>query len=395
MIELRRPSEDDRDQVAQLLRVSLNLGHGFVEHRAPRMKLDHFLCAYEGARMITTTAARPYTQWFGGRELPMTGVYAVTTVPETRGTGVAGRALTQLLHEGREGGALISALYPAALRPYRSIGFELAGTMTEHTVPLDDLPSGSGSLAVEEYGPADFLAVRGCYERVASTRNGPIDSDEDDWWPLRILQHWDPEEIFRVVVARGERGVEGYASFAYEKDEGDLEVEFKLACKHLVATTTEALRSLLGYFRGFRGLGQSLVVTGPPADPLSLVVEEQRLKPTWSFRWMLRLLDVPGAFEARGYPAVSGQAVIAVDDPLFADNRGPWRIEADAGKVRVTPAEAATSRPIPIGALSSMFTGYVSAWDAMRLGHLDADDSAVPFLAQLLTGPAPFMYEFF
>jgi predicted acetyltransferase len=395
MIELRRPGEDDRDQVAQLLRVSMNLERGFVEHRAPRMKLDHFLCAYEGTRMVATTAARPYTQWFGGRELPMTGVYAVTTRPETRGTGIAARALTQLLHEERERGALISALYPAAVRPYRSIGFELAGTMTEHTIALDDLPSERGSLAVEEYGPADFLAVRGCYERVASTHNGPIDSDSDDWWPLRILQHWNPDDIFRVVVARGEHDAEGYASFAYEKEEGDLDVEFRLACKHFVATTPDARRSLFAYLRGFRGLGRSLVVTGPPADPLTLAVEEQRLKPTWAFRWMLRLLDVPGALEARGYPPVSGEAVIAVDDPLFADNHGPWRIEADAGKVRVTPAEAAGPRPIPIGALSSLFTGYVSAWDTARLGYLDADDPAVPFLALLLAGPAPFMYEFF
>jgi predicted acetyltransferase len=393
--ELRAPGEEDRDQVAQALRVSFNLGLGFVQYRAPRMKLAHFLCAYEGARVIATAAARPCTQWFGGRELPMTGIYAVTTLPEHRGTGVAARALTQLLDQARERGSVISTLYPAAQRPYRNVGFELAGTHTEHSIAFDDLPSEKGPLPVEEYGPADFLGVRDCYRRVAMTHNGPIDSDEEDWWPLRVLQHWDPEALFRVVVARGEEGVEGYVSFAHDQDEGDFDSAFKLACKHFVAATPEAMLSLLGYFRGFRGLGRSLVITGPPADPLSLVLHEQRMRPTWTFRWMLRLLDVSGALEARGYPAVSGEAVIAVDDPLFAENHGPWRIEAEAGKVRVTPAEGAGVRPIPIGALSSMFTGYVSAWDAVRLGYLDAGDPAVPFLAQLLAGPSPWMYEFF
>ena len=59
------------------------------------------------------------------------------------------------------------------------------------------------------------------------------------------------------------------------------------------------------------------------------------------------------------------------------------------------PDPGARVRPIPIGILSSMFTGYLSPFDAVRLGLLDADDPAVPFLAQLFTGPAPFMLDFF
>jgi predicted acetyltransferase len=48
-----------------------------------------------------------------------------------------------------------------------------------------------------------------------------------------------------------------------------------------------------------------------------------------------------------------------------------------------------------IGALSSMFSGALSAHDAVRLGYLDADDPAVPLLAELFAGPAPWMPDFF
>ena len=37
---------------------------------------------------------------------------------------------------------------------------------------------------------------------------------------------------------------------------------------------------------------------------------------------MLRVLDVPGALEARGYPAVEGESVLSVHDPLSGELRG-------------------------------------------------------------------------
>jgi predicted acetyltransferase len=126
-----------------------------------------------------------------------------------------------------------------------------------------------------------------------------------------------------------------------------------------------------------------------------MLVEEQRLRPSWTFRWMLRLLDVPAALEARGYPPVGGEAVIAVDDAMFADNRGPWRISAEDGKVRVSSAEGERVRPVSIGALSSMYTGLLSPYDAVRLGLLEGVDPAVPVLARLFAGPPPFMLDWF
>jgi predicted acetyltransferase len=111
---------------------------------------------------------------------------------------------------------------------------------------------------------------------------------------------------------------------------------------------------------------------------------------------MLRLLDVPGALSGRGYPTVSGEAVIAVDDEMFPDNRGPWKVGADTGAVTVTPTDAGASlRAIGIGTLSSMYSGYLSPFDAVRLGLLDGDDPTVPFLARLFSGSAPWMHDFF
>ena len=398
LMEIRHPTEDERDQVASVLRTSLNLEHSFLEERAPKMPLAEFRCAVDGDRLVAVAAGRSFRQWYGGNEVPMSGIWGVGTLPEHRGTGLASRAVGQILLEAREAGTPLSALYPATLRPYRRLGYELAGTYTEHQVPLDDLPRvDGGSLDVVEYEPArDLEDVRACYRRSVREANGPIDCDEPIWWPDRIMGPGTKEQNQRAVVTRGPEGVEAYASFVLEKVEGDLDVAFFIDCSHFVFSTTRGLGSMLGYFRGFRGLGQKLHFTGPPADPLALLVEEQKVKPAWTFRWMLRLLDVPAALTGRGYPPVSGAAVIAVEDAMFADNRGPWKIEADEGAVSVGAANAGASpRPIDIGTLSSMYSGYLSPFDAVRLGLLDGDDPAVPFLARLFSGSAPWMHDFF
>jgi predicted acetyltransferase len=125
-----------------------------------------------------------------------------------------------------------------------------------------------------------------------------------------------------------------------------------------------------------------------------LLVEEQRVRPVWSFQWMLRLLDVVGAIEGRGYPPVSVEMVLAVEDALFPENRGPWRVVADGGVVSVSPASSgARVRPISIGTLSSLYSGFLSASDAVGLGLVDA--SAAPMLTRLFGGPAPWMHDFF
>jgi sterol carrier protein len=78
-------------------------------------------------------------------------------------------------------------------------------------------------------------------------------------------------------------------------------------------------------------------------------------------------------------PVVDAEVVIAVEDPLFPENTGPWWLRVTGGKASVERTDAEASRPIPIGVLSSMF----------------ADDPAVPALARSFDGPDPWCPFFF
>jgi predicted acetyltransferase len=394
-LEYRTPREDEREAVLDLMQSAFGTPRSFRERFGAQAVLDRYLCAYDGGELVATSQAHPLQQHFGGAPLPMAGIASVATSPDRRGRGTGGALVAELLRRRREAGDVLSTLYPATVAVYRKLGYELAGTFTELSAPLAALPRAGGE-GVELETVRDGARIpdlHACYRAWALGHSGPVWIDDDVWWANRVMRLNDPESNPQAVLAQGPDGLEGYACFTRGDRPG---FGTDPTCTHLVAGTRRAAEALFAYFGGFHSIGDTLKWHGPPNEPLAVLLAESRsVKATWTFPWMTRILDVPGALEARGYPEADGEVVIAVDDPVFPDNAGPFRIEASAGKVRVTRVDGPAARPIGIGALSSMFTGYLSAPDAVRLGELSTDDPAGPVLGRLFAGPPPWMPDFF
>lgn len=396
--DVHAPVEADRGQIVDVLRTSLNFPSAWVESRAPLMPLEDYRCVYDDDRILATAAEHRFRQWFGGRDLESSGIYGVATLPEHRATGLASAAVLGILHEARGRGATITSLYPAVLRPYRKLGYELAGSFTQHRLKLDDIPSDLGA----DLAPVEVLdverdldGIKACYGAWSRQHNGPVEPTDDRWWTRRVLSGWG-DAVFRAVVARGPSGdVEGFTAFRYVDTEGPLDVGFGLECTAFVATTSRALRALLAYFRSFRGVGVWVQWTGPPEDPVALLLTKQTLMSPFRYRWMLRLLDVPAALGGRGYPPVDADAVVAVRDDQFPENDGAWRLIVRDGEASVERAGSTPGDPLPIGILSALFSGFLRAPDAVRLGYLSGNDPAVPVLALLFAGPDPWCPFFF
>ena len=199
-------------------------------------------------------------------------------------------------------------------------------------------------------------------------------------------------------MVRGDDGtVEGFAAFRYADAEGGhLEIDFGLECQAFCAITERATRALLAYFRSFRGVGLWVQWCGPPEDPIAMLVPEQQITTPFRFRWMLRLLDVrTRARDTRVSAASTRRWWWRCDDPAFPENAGPWRLIVRAGDAEVEPAPDARVAALPIGILSTLFTGFLTVPDAVRLGYLRRDDPAVPGLQQLLAGSDPWCPFFF
>jgi predicted acetyltransferase len=160
-LAIRVPQESEREMVGDVLQVSLNLDPARRESRLPRMPLKDLRVAFEGNRAIATAGEFRSLQWFAGRSIPMSGIFGVATLPEYRGGGVMRQVVSSVMREAHDRGTPITVLYPAVLGPYRSLGYQIAGTINEHRLRIDAIPAGIGDAsAVREYTPEDLPAVR-------------------------------------------------------------------------------------------------------------------------------------------------------------------------------------------------------------------------------------------
>ena len=398
-VEIRAPVEDERERIAEVLATSLNFSRERSLARSHLYPLEDMRCAIVDGEIVATSGDFRFAQWFGGTPLECSAVWGVATLPEHRGSGLASGATEAVIRAGRDRGATVSSLYPAVIRPYRSIGYEMAGTFTKHRLAIDAIPNQPRDLPAPRLFDLerDLAGVRACYRAFATAHTGPVEPIGDGHWADRIMVRSD-DETRRAVVVRERDEVTGFLVTGRDPDPGPLDVAFGLWTEAFVANTETALRALLAYVRRFGGLGKWFQWSGPPNDPIGLLADEQSLSIEMHYRWMLRVLDVRAAFEQRGWPAIDEEAVFAVDDPMFPDNVGPWRLLVERGAATMAPADGdvpAASPPIPIGSLSSMFSGYLRTHDAVRLGLLAADDPAVESLGHLFSGPDPWCPFFF
>jgi predicted acetyltransferase len=394
--EVRVPSEDDRESIARVLSTSLNFTLDRALDRKDSFPLEDMRCAYVDGKVVGTAAEYAFRQWFGGATLAMSGIWGVGTLPEHRASGLASACTGELMDDARARGDPVSALFPAVVEPYRRLGYELAGTHDTHRVPIDAFatPAHDDGVRIDLLDvERDLDDVRACYAQWVPAFTGAIEPTPE-LWRERLLARRD-HDTFRAIVVREGGAVTGFSSFVRAQAEGHLPMAFGIDCTSFVSTTPASLRALLGYFRGYRGIGRWLQWVGPPNDPITLLAGTQSVETVSRYRWMLRLLDVRGALVQRGYPRIDADVTIAVDDPRYPENAGPWRIELRGGQASVSEAGSHGRRPIPIGVLSSMFSGYLSPHDAVRLGHMDADDPAIGRLAAMFAGPDPWCPFFF
>jgi predicted acetyltransferase len=329
----------------------------------------------------------PLAQYIGGRSVPMIGVNLVGMEPQHRGGGAATFLMEQAVREMAER-APISALYPAKQTVYRRVGYELAGVRWEHQAPLTGLGSGSRDGGVREIAAGGLDEVKRLHARRVAGSTGPLDRPDFMW--QRIA---DPvRRKVRGFLLDGEREPEGYV-FVEEKDGEGLRHDLLLL--DVVVLTAAAARRLARFLADHGSLARHVTWHGDARDPFLFALPEQTWQTRAFFRWMLRVLDLPAALEARGYPSGITAAVdLHVDDPLLERNTGNWRLAVEGGRGHVERGGRASAR-LSVRGLASLFTGFASA-DALQAGGLlEADADTRAMLDRIFPLGDPWMSEMF
>lgn len=324
--------------------------------------------------------------WFGGRRVPCQHVASVAVAPEHRGRGVARALMTAVVSRGAAEGAGLSLLFPAATRAYRSTGYEHAGSFPRYRVVARAVPSLGPSLRPLR-DEADWTAVRACAERAARRMSGPEVRSEARWARLRSAR-------FAYVLdglAQGE--VDAYLVFDHVERPGDW--RYDLAIRDWAATTAAGLEAVVGLIGSHGSLGHSATFRGGSPEPWSLLLAEPDVTVESDFWWMARGLDLPAAIAARGFPSgLAASVTFAVDDPLLAEARGPWRLDVAGGEGRLRPFPGADVR-LDVRAVGPLFTGFRDPESLRLAGLVRGPDDALRLLGEIFAGPPPVLLDFF
>lgn len=338
--------EDDFDAVLDVRNRSFGMlpagrRERWLELRRRHVAAGSSLVVRDAGRAVAAAHFTAFRQWWHGRPVDMAGVGGVVVAPEYRGRGVGGLLMRALLDRMRERGFQVSALFPATVPPYRRVGYELAGQRHVVRVPTAALRTVAGSAAglpaVRRAGPADAERMRHTLdEAYRSAREcGPF-----TWPVVDYATGLGDDDQFDYLAA------DGALSYRWS-GESDLHVNWAVAGS---ADTSRALWAQVG---SHASIAETVTACVPPTDPLFWLLPDTAPTPAASSdRWMLRLLDVPSAIAARGFPpSATVDVPLEVTDPDLPANTGHWRLVVanGTGTLQRLGATTGTAAGTPAG----------------------------------------------
>lgn len=330
----------------------------------------------------------PMGQFFGGRSVPMVGIAGVATAAHARGSGVATEMMRATLRELHRNGVPLSTLYPATRPLYRRVGYEPAGGRYVLTLALKALSALDRTLSVTPITAENEGEVRRAYAEFARNEPGHLDRCEYLWQRIKNPRN---EVAHGYCIERKDR-VEGFVYLLQKKTEG---IHFDLQVTDMVARTPAAGRRILALLADHGTTGSKVRwLTGPSGIFLQLLADIG-FEIQSSDHWMLRIVDVPLALAARGYPdGVEGELHFDIHDDLIAENNGRFILRVASGTGSVQKGGQGHLR-MDIRGLAPLYSGYLTAHSLAAAGLVDGTSAELSKAAAIFNGAAPWMPDMF
>ncbi len=345
----------------------------------------------------------PMQVWFGGRLVATGGLSGVATPPQWRRQGYIGRLLRAAVDEMRERGEYLSTLYPFAFPFYKHYGWAHASDNHVYTIPTMRLPvvTPTGSWHPLQVGSdvyplpdparisdADLGVLMGIYDAWVPRYNGMLARDSV-WWRGRKLE--PQANLFYWRNPAGEpRAYVRYTFKELAPWERRLEAQ-------VVALDRAAWQATLGFLRNHDSQAGEISLTLPEDSRILALLDDPRFKIEIDPGFMLRINDVAGALEARGYaPEAAGRITIQVAEGWGQQTQTIYRVEVSDGRAVVTTTTDTAELSLDARALAQLYSGYLTPRQAADLGLLTVHDAAALGRAQaLFAGPTAFLADFF
>ena len=319
-----------------------------AERMAREAPYDFRIGVMDGDEALGACAAYEFDLTLpGGRAVSVAALTGVGGDPTKRGRGLLRTMMVEHLDRAKARGHAASILNASEAGIYGRFGYGHATTLVSYEVdpdharfsePLED----PGSFEQIHDLEAGIPLLQAAYEAAARTVAG-TGSRNAEWWKRVVGKKrvWRGGGKQLAVLHRDAEGEpDGY--LLYEMKEGDSWVNNDVVTiRELQGASVKTELALFEFATRIPLQRNVRWPEGPvdfPArhlmsDPRQLHVVDQH-----DLVW-LRPLNVAELLASRTYSA-DGTFVVAIDDDLYEDQRGPWRIQIADGVAEVTPTDA-------------------------------------------------------
>ncbi|HET9492913.1 MAG TPA: GNAT family N-acetyltransferase [Chloroflexia bacterium] len=372
------------------------LGTALHFYRMPEwvgmLGFENFREVRVGGRLAAGLGYVPAGQWFGGRVVPSMGITAVGVAPEFRGAGVGSRMLKLMLEEMHREGWALSSLYPATVEYYRRVGYERAGYFIQYELAVDAIDAGDRALTVRPASENDLEVMKALYERRARVSAGVLQRPEWMWTGRPLL----PEQREHRMIIERDGQPEGYVVFRQAARTDPLRVS------DVCVLTRQAARRVLTVFATFRSMVEMVRWNGGPLDPVLYALQEpgigttrERVTRPIVIDWMLRIVDVRKALEARGYPAgLEAEMHFELEDDMLPANSGRVTLTVSGGKGEAREGGEGRIK-MHVRDLAAVYTGFATPFEQALFGSVGGPEEDLALAASVFAGPRPWLAEIF
>ncbi|AGZ45063.1 GNAT family N-acetyltransferase [Actinoplanes friuliensis] len=348
------------------------------------------LVAEEGGQALAGVAAFPMRQNARGAVHDMAGVASVSTHPAARRRGFVRELLWRLLHQMRDQGCTVSALYPFRPSFYGRFGFVGLPRVRTATFAPEGL---SHLLRADLPGEVQRLPMAECFDdfnaltlRLLGERHGFSVYDE-----VRTAEFRESPARW-VAVARSGGEVVGAVAYRIDQYGGDLIAD------DLLVTGSLGRALLLQFFaRHVDQVSRVKLTIGTDEVPELwgtdfAVLTEGRVEHPRKGGPMARLLSLE-ALTGTSTAAKDEAVVVEVVDDEFIGGR--YQLSADAGRLVVEPSKAEPQATLTCAGISALAYGVLDPIEVLTRGFGQVDAAAAQSLAALFPKQMPYLFADF
>ncbi|WP_054024303.1 enhanced intracellular survival protein Eis [Bacillus sp. FJAT-28004] len=342
---------------------------------------------FDGDKLISQLAVYPFQVNIYGHIYEMGGLTGVGTYPEYANLGLMNKLMLLALSKMRERKQSISYLYPYSIPYYRRKGWEIISDKISFEVPDTQLPKLKNVAGHVERVTTEHPDIKTIYEQFALLHHGAMLRNELAW---EEYLRWDLDDMTVAIYYDNNDSPMGYLLYWIAEE------IFQM--KEMIYINEEARIGLWNFVSAH--FSMITLVKGDiyKDEPLAFILDDGDIKETIAPYYMARIVDIVLFIEQYPFHSLEKECrlVINLHDPMLEWNQGTFTLTVDTkGKGHMAQGGVAPSVVIDIPALTTMLMGYKRPTYLARIGRMQADDTSIRILEQLINQERPYFSDYF